>query len=134
VARFVSELKLTPEQIYLVNYHSEYMLFRNDDQAPSVDFSRYTDHRKKEDLRRSDRMRRNVTDCIHSLDHTDPKQQETYKRILARGRSNFSEIGNVTDDLQREQEQSANQDTRLVQAEVSEAHYHALPDSANRLL
>ena len=30
VARFVAELNLTDEQRYLVNYHTEYMLFRDD--------------------------------------------------------------------------------------------------------
>ena len=30
VARFVSEISLSEEQRYLINYHTEYMLFRED--------------------------------------------------------------------------------------------------------
>lgn len=45
VARFVSEINLTDEQRYLVNYHTEYMLFRNQANERPLNASRYTDHR-----------------------------------------------------------------------------------------
>jgi len=48
VARFVAELKLTDEQRYLVNYHSEYMLFRDDGKSTYLNATRYTDHRREE--------------------------------------------------------------------------------------
>ena len=100
VARFVGELNLTPEQKYLVNYHSEYMLFRDNTRAPTVNFHRYTDHRKEEeeDNGRGDRIRKNVTDCVHSLDPQKPEHQETYRRIMARGRQIQQEMGNVAED------------------------------------
>ena len=46
VARFVSELELTEEQRYLVNYHNEYMLFN--DGHEDFNAARYTDHRQEE--------------------------------------------------------------------------------------
>ena len=41
----MAELNLSDEQRYLVNYHTEYMLFRDDQIVAPFDASRYTDHR-----------------------------------------------------------------------------------------
>ena len=45
IARFVAEQNLSEEQRYLVNYHTEYMLFRDNNQDKTFNASRYTDHR-----------------------------------------------------------------------------------------
>lgn len=88
VARFVAELKLTPEQRYLVNYHSEYMLFRDDSKSTALNAARYTDHRREEVAGgRDNRIKNNVTKAIDSLDPTKNSIKETYKRIMARNRS-----------------------------------------------
>ena len=97
-ARFVGEISLTPEQKYLVNYHSEYMLFRDESRAPVVNFHRYTDHRKPEDDNRSERIKKNVNECVQALNHEDPGHQETYKRIMSRGRVVEQDMGNVAED------------------------------------
>lgn len=96
VARFVAELTITPEQHYLVNYHTEYMLFRDDEQAPNVDFSRYTDHRNADaNAGRAQRLSTTAADAVMQLTSNDPKHQETYKRIMARnspGEEAFAEM------------------------------------------
>lgn len=81
-----------------MNYHSEYMLFRDAASDPSVNFHRYTDHRQPDDQNRMDRQRKNVTDCVHSLRPDQYEHQETYRRIMARGRQVQQEMGNVADD------------------------------------
>ena len=48
IAKFVAEQNLSEEQRYLVNYHTEYMLFRDDTKAKPFNASRYTDHRTEE--------------------------------------------------------------------------------------
>jgi hypothetical protein len=51
VARFVSELALTKEQRFLVNYHSEYMLYeKSANQVSESEFSasRYLDHERED--------------------------------------------------------------------------------------
>jgi len=70
----------------MVNYHSEYMLCRDDANDVPVDFHKYNDFRKEEDLQREVRQRMNVTNCILGLDNNDECHRETYKRIMARGR------------------------------------------------
>ena len=119
VSKFMAEQTLSPEQTYLVNYHSEYMLFRKDDNAPCDDFSRYTDHRKDDASARVGRMKRNVADCIHSLDPHDPSHQQTYKRIMARGRDIAPEMGTLVDDL-------ANNQGNYLAEDVVEARYSPL--------
>lgn len=84
VARFISELELTEEQRYLVNFHSEYILFN--DGHEDFNASRYTDHRKDEDDSRKTHAQKNVEKCINKLDPTDHRAQATYKRIIGRGR------------------------------------------------
>ena len=86
VARFVAELNLTDEQRYLVNYHTEYMLFRDDSKAMPFNASRYTDHRHEEPLSRDDRVKNNVDSAINRLDPSSRAIQETYKRIMGRNR------------------------------------------------
>ena len=87
VARYVAELELSEEQRYLVNYHTEYMLFINDELAVPFDASRYTDHRREDDdSKREDRIKKNVAKAINCLDPSDYKHKETYKRIMARNR------------------------------------------------
>ena len=72
VARFVAELKLSEEQRYLVNYHTEYMLFRRDEHAKTFSANRYTDHRKGDDGdKRDDRILANVQQAIQGLDPTN---------------------------------------------------------------
>ena len=75
IARFVSELELSEEQRYLVNYHGEYMLFRNDDIAPAFNANRYTDFRPEDpnEARRDNRRRIAVQQAIQKLHHDDPK-------------------------------------------------------------
>ena len=62
IARFVSELTTSEEQRYLVNYHSEYMLFKDDAISNEFDAKRYTDHRSAADDNdnRDVRMEKNV--------------------------------------------------------------------------
>ena len=87
VARFVAELELTEEQRYLVNYHSEYMLFN--DGHEDFNAARYTDHRKEVEgskPSRHEHAKNVVEQCISELDPTDYKHQQTYKRIMGRGR------------------------------------------------
>ena len=85
VARFVAELNLTAEQHYLVNYHSEYMLFRDDQNAPNVDFGRYEDHRATAvDQARDIRVAHNAAEAVVKLNSNDVKHIETYKKIMAR--------------------------------------------------
>lgn len=45
VSRFLAEQQMTPEQRYLVNYHTEYMLFRDGGGVEPFNASRYTDNR-----------------------------------------------------------------------------------------
>ena len=74
VARFVAELELSPEQRYLVNYHTEYMLFRNDGYAPQFNANRYLDHRREaDDPGRDERMMQNVSNAIDKLDHNNER-------------------------------------------------------------
>ena len=75
VSKFVGDLNLTPEQKYLVNYHSEYMLFIDQKRSPQVNFARYEDHRPAagDSDGRGDRVRMNVTQCIHKLDYQNPR-------------------------------------------------------------
>lgn len=76
VARFVAELELTEEQRYLVNYHSEYMLFN--DGHEDFNASRYTDHRQEVEGSKPSRHEhaKNVVEkCISELDPTDYKHQ-----------------------------------------------------------
>jgi hypothetical protein len=127
VAKFVGDLNLTPEQKYLVNYHSEYMLFRDDARAPLINFHRYEDHRQPEDTNRRDRVSKNVTDCVHSLDVEKREHQETYKRIMARGRQVQDDMGNVEDD-QADTGVGAQQQPSPRQVQDA-ARYQALPDS-----
>jgi len=86
VARFVGDLNLTAEQKYLVNYHSEYMLYRTQSRQNTVNFHRYTDHRAVENLNRGERINKNVSDCVRRLDPNNPKHKETYRCIVSRGR------------------------------------------------
>jgi len=99
VARFVSELELSEEQRYLVNYHGEYMLFRNDDIAPAFNANRYTDFRPEDpvEAKRDNRRRIAVQQAIQKLQHDDPKHMETYKRIMARNRPEEDAIAAVRD-------------------------------------
>ncbi len=99
VARFVSEISLSEEQRYLVNYHGEYMLFRNDEIAPAFNANRYTDFRPEDpvEARRDNRMRMAVQQAIRNLDPTKHTHQETYKRIMARNRPDEDAIANVRD-------------------------------------
>ena len=86
VSRFVAELQLTEEERYLVNYHSEYMLFRNNE-LEKLNAARYTDHRAPNmNEGRDQRIRKNALDCINELDPTKHSAQQTYKKILARKR------------------------------------------------
>jgi len=92
-------MKLTPEQKYLVSYHSEYMLFRKDERAPVVDFSRYDDHRAVgQGDSRQNRQKTNISSCVDSLDVNNESHQETYRRIVARGRHPDDVMGNVEED------------------------------------
>jgi hypothetical protein len=88
VARFVAELELSEEQRYLVNYHAEYMLFRNDAIAVPFSANRYEDHRLEANAveSRDSRTSQNVRLAIDGLDPSERKHQETYKRIMARNR------------------------------------------------
>jgi hypothetical protein len=90
VSRFVAELNLTEEERYLVNYHSEYMLFR-DDKVEKLNAPRYTDHRppneqEGQSLARDDRIKKNAENCINGLDHESNTGKKTYKKIMARVR------------------------------------------------
>lgn len=101
VARFVAELTITPEQHYLVNYHTEYMLFRDDDQAPNVDFGRYTDHRSAQpDAARDQRLASNAADAVMQLDSNDASHQKTYKKIMARNSPPEEQFADMEDDAQ----------------------------------
>ena len=71
IAKFVAEQNLSEEQRYLVNYHTEYMLFRDDTKAKPFNASRYTDHRTEEPVKRDQRVRLNVQKCISKLDPSD---------------------------------------------------------------
>lgn len=91
IAKFVAEQNLSEEQRYLVNYHTEYMLFRDKDKAKPFNASRYTDHREAmPDKNRDDRIQHNVDSCIASLDPSDEQFKDsykaTYKAIMGRGR------------------------------------------------
>ena len=92
IAKFVAEQNLSEEQRYLVNYHTEYMLFRDKKKAKPFNASRYTDHRSEEkpDENRDERIRFNVKTCIESLDPSDEQFKDsykaTYKAIMGRGR------------------------------------------------
>ena len=59
---------------------------------------RYTDHRKPEDDNRSERIKKNVNECVRALNHEDPRHQQTYKRIMSRGRVVEQDMGNVAED------------------------------------
>ena len=96
VARFVAELKLSEEQRYLVNYHTEYMLFRRDEHAKSFSANRYTDHRKGDDGdKRDDRILANVQQAIQGLDPTNDDHKNTYRAIMARNRNVEEQLGHV---------------------------------------
>ena len=87
IARFVAELNLTAEQRYLVNYHTEYMVFRDDSRASPFNAARYEDHRREENLGRDDRINKNVDSCIDNLDPSEqPSVEDTYTRIMSRNR------------------------------------------------
>ena len=77
------------------------MLFRDDARAPTVNFARYTDHRQEDDTSREQRVRRNVVDCVMSLNPQKESHQETYRRIMARGRvidNDMAHAGDEDDD------------------------------------
>jgi len=99
VARFVSELELSEEQRYLVNYHNEYMLFN--DGHEDFNAARYTDNRKEvqgQKPSRHEHAQNVVESCINELDASNPKHQETYRRIMGRGRKHEEAVANAGDD------------------------------------
>ena len=71
VGRFVAELNLSEEQRYLVNYHTEYMLFRDNQIDSNLNAPRYTDHRREENKDRDTRMKENISRAIEALDPAD---------------------------------------------------------------
>ena len=91
IARFVAEQTLSEEQRYLVNYHTEYMLFRDDKKETPFNASRYTDHRADDTQKRDARISLNVKKCINKLDPSDEMHkdsyQATYKAIMGRNRA-----------------------------------------------
>ena len=98
IARFVAEKELTDEQRYLVNYHSEYMLFRDENKAKPFNASRYTDHRKEEDVLRDERVKKTVSSCIDNLNHNDHSVKLTYKAIMGRNRQAEEDHGHIGGD------------------------------------
>jgi len=108
------------------------MLFRQDERAPSVDFSRYTDHRTAESSR-GNRSRMNVADCVLELNPAIESHQETYKRIMARGRSIEQDHGNVADDQDDQDSNGGGNNARVAQAAGSQANYAPLPGSNNQM-
>jgi len=72
----------------LVNYHTEYMLFRNNAIERPLNASRYLDHRSAGDEGddRDARIGKNLKDIIGNLEATNEVDQESYKRVMHRGR------------------------------------------------
>jgi len=109
VARFVAEINLTPEQRYLVNYHTEYMLFRDDGKASPFTAARYEDHRREEQVGRDDRIAGNVDNAIEKLNPKDNDTiKDTYVRIMARNRQQEEEHAEFDEDSQGNNDGGAN--------------------------
>ena len=86
VSRYHCSLGLSEEQRYLVNYHGDYMLFRNDEITKAFDAARYTDHRGDEDANFDARRKKTVSECIESLRFDKEADKQTYIRIMSRDR------------------------------------------------
>lgn len=87
VSRFLAETKLSPEQRYLVNYHTEYMLFKNEQGGEPFNASRYDDVRApNNDAPRDDRLRMTASKAVGQLRHDDEIDRATYVRIMGRNR------------------------------------------------
>ena len=102
IARFVAEQTLSEEQRYLVNYHTEYMLFRDDKKETPFNASRYTDHRADDTDKRDQRIQNNVEKCISKLDPSNEQYKDsykaTYKAIMGRNRASEEQHAEFDDD------------------------------------
>ena len=93
VSRFLAEQQMTPEQRYLVNYHTEYMLFRDGGGVEPFNAARYTDNRPDEgEAGRDERLVMNARRAIHKLNNQSDFDKATYVRIMGRNRENEERI------------------------------------------
>ncbi len=77
------------------------MLFRDNDAAPNVDFSRYTDHRDADqNAARDQRLATTAADAVMNLNSNDASHQKTYQKIMARNSPADEQFGNLEDDAQ----------------------------------
>ena len=75
------------------------MLFRDDDQAPNVDFGRYTDHRDASpDANTDQRMQTTAASAVMELNSNNPNHQATYKKIMARNSPPEEQFADMEDD------------------------------------